>query len=74
MKITWEDGYEIERPFGFKLKGLQHNGRRPDAIWYTPEELLQGNIEDSRVDNYIHTVLSGAVTLNGTINGTRRKT
>ena len=39
MLIKWESGYEIKRPFGYKMKGLHKSGKRPSEILIFLDEL-----------------------------------
>lgn len=51
MKIIWEDGYEIEKPFGITLVGISHNWKRPATISWDLEEVPK-HWDDARLNRY----------------------
>jgi len=49
MRVIWLDSdgdwsFEFERPFGKQLKGVVHNGDRPDIIEIGSKELLTNEL------------------------------
>ena len=57
MKIKWEIGYEIEKPFGYHVKGLSYLRERPNEFIIFLDELK--NIDMLMFINYIKECLKG---------------
>ena len=53
MKVSWDDGYSVDVPFGVDVVGMKERERRTIHVLLTPEEILHNRMPINQLYDYL---------------------